>query len=239
MSSNTSNKSDASNSASNNNKESAVFTGCIGIDLGTTYSCVGIWQGDRVEIIPNDLGNRITPSWVAFTDTERLVGEGAKNQAVNNSANTLFDIKRIIGKRFSDTAVQDDIARFPFQVVPDANDLPLIKVQYKGEEKTLKPEEVSAMILSKMKQVAETYLGQTVKNAVVTVPAYFNDYQRQATKDAATIAGLKCLRIINEPTAACLCYGLDKKLDGARYLDLRLWWRYYRCLHFEFNSWDF
>jgi len=194
------------------------YQGCIGIDLGTTFSCAGVWIEDRVEIIPNDLGNRTTPSWVAFTETERLVGEGAKAQATLNSENTLFDVKRLIGKKFSEDSVQEDIEHFPFEVTADENDLPLIKVHYKGAEKRFKPEEVSSMVLAKMRDIAESYLGQTVKNVVVTVPAYFNDYQRQATKDAATIAGLKCLRIINEPTAACLCYGLDKKLDGANVL---------------------
>lgn len=217
MSDNSNISTSTSTSNNSNNNKNTEYKGCIGIDLGTTYSCVGVWVNDRVEIIANDLGNRIMPSWVAFTETERLIGEAAKSQAVNNSQNTLFDIKRIIGKKFSDDTVREEISRFPFEVV-DEGGLPLVKIQYKGKEQKLKPEEISAMILGKMKSIAETYLNQTVKNAVVTVPAYFNDYQRQATKDAAAIAGLKCLRVINEPTAACLCYGLDKQFDGANVL---------------------
>ncbi|XP_021298179.1 heat shock 70 kDa protein 5 [Herrania umbratica] len=183
----------------------------IGIDLGTTYSCVGVWQNDRVEIIANDQGNRTTPSYVAFTDTERLIGDAAKNQVAMNPQNTVFDAKRLIGRRFSDPSVQSDIKLWPFKVIPGPGDKPMIVVRYKGEEKQFSPEEISSMVLTKMKEVAEAYLGHTVKNAVVTVPAYFNDSQRQATKDAGAIAGLNVIRIINEPTAAAIAYGLDKK----------------------------
>ncbi|KAH1033801.1 hypothetical protein J1N35_045975 [Gossypium stocksii] len=183
----------------------------IGIDLGTTYSCVGVWQNDRVEIIANDQGNRTTPSYVAFTDTERLIGDAAKNQVAMNPQNTVFDAKRLIGRRFSDPAVQADMKHWPFKVVAGPGDKPMIVVNYKGEEKQFAPEEISSMVLVKMKEVAEAYMGQTVKNAVITVPAYFNDSQRQATKDAGSISGLNILRIINEPTAAAIAYGLDKK----------------------------
>ncbi|GLU21958.1 hypothetical protein SLE2022_380620 [Rubroshorea leprosula] len=183
----------------------------IGIDLGTTYSCVGVWQNDRVEIIANDQGNRTTPSYVAFTDTERLIGDAAKNQVAMNPQNTVFDAKRLIGRRFSDPTVQSDMKHWPFKVVAGPGDKPMIVVSYKGEEKMFAPEEISSMVLTKMKEIAETYLGHTVKNAVITVPAYFNDSQRQATKDAGAIAGLNVLRIINEPTAAAIAYGLDKK----------------------------
>jgi heat shock 70kDa protein 1/2/6/8 len=187
----------------------------IGIDLGTTYSCCGVWQHDRVEIIANDQGNRTTPSFVAFTESgERLIGDAAKNQVAINPANTIFDAKRLIGRRFSDSSVQSDMKHFSFQVVQKDGDKPFIQVQYKGETKTFSPEEVSAMILTKMKDVAESYLGKEVKSAVVTVPAYFNDSQRLATKDAGTIAGLNVSRIINEPTAAAIAYGLDRKAGG-------------------------
>lgn len=183
----------------------------IGIDLGTTYSCVGVWQSDRVEIIPNDQGNRTTPSYVAFTDTERLIGDAAKNQVAMNPRNTVFDAKRLIGRRFSDPSVQADMRHWPFKVIAGPGDKPMIVVQYKGEEKQFAPEEISSMVLTKMKEVAESFLGQTVKNAVITVPAYFNDSQRQATKDAGAIAAINVMRIINEPTAAAIAYGLDKK----------------------------
>ncbi|KAL4282852.1 hypothetical protein GQ457_16G013280 [Hibiscus cannabinus] len=183
----------------------------IGIDLGTTYSCVGVWQNDRVEIIANDQGNRTTPSYVAFTDTERLIGDAAKNQVAMNPQNTVFDAKRLIGRRFSDPSVQDDMKHWPFKVVAGPGDKPMIVVHYKGEEKQFAAEEISSMVLIKMKEVAEAYLGQTIKNAVITVPAYFNDSQRQATKDAGSISGLNVMRIINEPTAAAIAYGLDKK----------------------------
>ncbi|XP_061338330.1 heat shock cognate 70 kDa protein 2-like isoform X3 [Gastrolobium bilobum] len=183
----------------------------IGIDLGTTYSCVGVWQHDRVEIIANDQGNRTTPSYVAFTDTERLIGDAAKNQVAMNPLNTVFDAKRLIGRRVSDSSVQSDMKLWPFKVVAAAGDKPMIGVNYKGEEKLFAAEEISSMVLTKMREIAEAYLGSTVKNAVVTVPAYFNDSQRQATKDAGVIAGLNVMRIINEPTAAAIAYGLDKK----------------------------
>ncbi|KAL9259018.1 Heat shock 70 kDa protein 5-like protein [Drosera capensis] len=183
----------------------------IGIDLGTTYSCVGVWLHDRVEIIPNEQGNRTTPSYVAFTDTERLVGDAAKNQVAMNPENTVFDVKRLIGRRFSDPSVQSDMKHWPFKVVPGPGNKPMVVVRYKGEEKQFAPEEISSMILAKMKEVAETFLGKTIKNAVITVPAYFNDSQRQATKDAGVIAGLNVMRMINEPTAAAIAYGLDKK----------------------------
>ncbi|KAI8871937.1 heat shock protein 70 [Ramicandelaber brevisporus] len=184
----------------------------IGIDLGTTYSCVGYFKNGQVEIIANDQGHRITPSYVAFTDEERLIGDAAKNQAPANPVNTVFDAKRMIGRRFDDKDVQADLKHFPFKVV-SKNSRPVIKVDYKGEEKTFTPEEISAMVLIKMKEIAEAYIGQPVKNAVVTVPAYFNDAQRQATKDAGAIAGLNVVRIINEPTAAAIAYGLDKMKD--------------------------
>jgi L1 cell adhesion molecule like protein len=188
----------------------------VGIDLGTTYSCVGIWQHDRVEIIANDQGNRTTPSYVAFTETERLIGDSAKNQVAMNPHNTVFDAKRLIGRRFQDSAVQDDIKHFPFKVVCKDGDKPAVEVKYKNETKIFSPEEISAMVLGKMKEIAESFLGKDVKNAVVTVPAYFNDSQRQATKDAGAISGLNILRIINEPTAAAIAYGLDKKTAGSK-----------------------
>ncbi|XP_027163847.1 heat shock cognate 70 kDa protein-like [Coffea eugenioides] len=183
----------------------------IGIDLGTTYSCVAVWQHDRVEIIPNDQGNRTTPSYVAFTNTERLIGDAAKNQVALNPVNTVFDAKRLIGRSFSDSCVQDDIKLWPFKVIRGPGDKPMIVVTHKGKEKQFAAEEISSMVLGKMKEIAEAYLGSTVKNAVITVPAYFNDSQRQATKDAGVIAGLNVLRIIKEPTAAAIAYGLDKK----------------------------
>mmetsp|Transcript_2544 Transcript_2544/g.4433 ORF Transcript_2544/g.4433 Transcript_2544/m.4433 type:complete len:652 (-) Transcript_2544:941-2896(-) len=183
----------------------------VGIDLGTTYSCVGIWQHDRVEIIANDQGNRTTPSYVAFTETERLIGDAAKNQVAMNPYNTVFDAKRMIGRRFSDPSVQQDMKHFPFKVLNKEGDKPMIEVTYKNEAKLFSPEEISAMVLVKMKEIAESYLGKEVKNAVITVPAYFNDSQRLATKDAGTIAGLNVARIINEPTAAAIAYGLDKR----------------------------
>ncbi|OCH88948.1 heat shock protein 70, partial [Obba rivulosa] len=182
----------------------------IGIDLGTTYSCVGVQRGGRVEIIANDQGHRITPSWVSFTDEERLVGDAAKNAFHSNPENTVFDAKRLIGRKFDDPEVQRDMRHWPFKVVPKG-EKPAIQVRYKGEDRQFTPEEISAMILGKMKETAEAYLGKPVTHAVVTVPAYFNDAQRQATKDAGTIAGLQVLRIINEPTAAAIAYGLDKK----------------------------
>ena len=183
----------------------------IGIDLGTTYSCVGWWKDNRCEIIANDQGNRTTPSYVGFTKTERIIGDGAKNQASMNPENTVFDAKRLIGRKFNDVTLQADIKQFPFKVVNDGNDKPIIEVEYKGENKKYHPEEISSMVLIKMKETAEAYIGEPVTDAVVTVPAYFNDSQRQATKDAGSIAGLNVLRIINEPTAAAIAYGLDNK----------------------------
>jgi len=188
----------------------------IGIDLGTTYSCVGVFQNERVEIIANDQGNRTTPSYAAFTNTERLIGDAAKNQVAMNPENTVYDAKRLIGRKFSEQSVQSDLKHFSYKVDPDSKDKPLIKVNFKDEDKTFTPEEISGMILTKMKETAEAFLGQTVTDAVITVPAYFNDSQRASTKDAATIAGLNCLRIINEPTAACIAYGLDAKLKGEK-----------------------
>merc|ERR1711944_228277 len=187
----------------------------IGIDLGTTYSCVGVFQHGKVEIIANDQGNRTTPSYVAFNDTERLIGDAAKNQVAMNPSNTVFDAKRLIGRKFDDSTVQSDMKHFSFEVV-NRDSKPKIQVDYKGETKEFFAEEISSMVLTKMKEVAEAYLGKPMNNAVVTVPAYFNDSQRQATKDAGTIAGMNVLRIINEPTAAAIAYGLDKKGSGER-----------------------
>ena len=207
-----------------------AFEGAIGIDLGTTYSCVGVWQNDRVEIIPNDQGNRTTPSYVAFADgSGRLIGDAAKNQVAMNPTNTVFDAKRLIGRKFGDENVQKDMKHWPFKVIPatkavdnkavpadetyssvDKEAAPQIQVEHEGKVRNFSPEEISSMVLVKMKEVAETYLGKSVKDAVVTVPAYFNDSQRLATKDAGAIAGLNVLRIINEPTAAAVAYGLDK-----------------------------
>ena len=182
----------------------------IGIDLGTTYSCVGVWQNDRVEIIANDQGNRTTPSWVAFTEQERLIGEAAKGQVSSNPKNTIFDAKRFLGRAFDDSAIQNDIKHLSCEVVNKDNK-PFFKINVRGDEKLFSPEEISSMVLTKMKSTAEEYLGHEVKSAVITVPAYFNDAQRQATKDAGVIAGLNVLRIINEPTAAAIAYGLDQK----------------------------
>ena len=189
---------------------------CIGIDLGTTYSCVGVWQNNNVEIIANDQGNRTTPSYVAFNNNERLVGDAAKSQGSQNPTNTVFDAKRLIGRNFSDSTVQSDIKRLHYDVVRNKDGKPEIKVMYKGEERIFQPEEISSMVLVKMKEIAESFIGSEVKDAVITVPAYFNDSQRQATKDAGLIAGLNVLRIINEPTAAAIAYGLDKKGQGEK-----------------------
>merc|ERR1711920_1069394 len=190
-------------------KETKVDT-VVGIDLGTTYSCVGVYKNGRVEIIANDQGNRVTPSYVAFSDAERLVGDAAKNQASLNPSNTVYDAKRLIGRRFTDAAVQHDMKLWPFALV-SVDGKPIIEVEVSGAMKKFTPEEISAMVLGRMKETAEEFLGKEVKNAVVTVPAYFNDAQRQATKDAGTISGLNVMRIINEPTAAAIAYGLDKK----------------------------
>jgi len=190
----------------------------MGIDLGTTYSCVGVFKDNEVQIIANDQGNRTTPSYIAWTNEERLMGDAAKNQVANNPTNTVFDAKRLIGRRFEDPVVQADIKLWPFKVVSDGTkeDKPMIEVVAQGETKQFHPEEVSSMVLIKMKQTAEAFLGQRVRDSVVTVPAYFNDSQRQATKDAGEIAGLNVLRIVNEPTAAAIAYGLDKKGPGGK-----------------------
>lgn len=195
-------------------EEAENYGTVIGIDLGTTYSCVGVMKSGKVEILANDQGNRITPSYVGFSDEERLVGDAAKNQAASNPHNTIFDIKRLIGSKFSDKSVQKDIKHLPYKIV-NKNGKPVVEAEFKGEEKTFTPEEISGMILGKMKNIAEDYLGKKVTHAVVTVPAYFNDAQRQATKDAGTIAGLNVLRIVNEPTAAAIAYGLDQT-DGEK-----------------------
>ena len=182
---------------------------CIGIDLGTTYSCVGVWQNNNVEIIANDQGKRTTPSYVSFDSHERLIGDAAKTQSAKNPENTIFDAKRMIGREFTDTTVQSDMKHMPFTIEPDAKNKPVFKVSYKNEIKTFQPEEISSMVLVKMKEIAESYIGEPVNDVVITVPAYFNDSQRQATKDAGVIAGLNILRIINEPTAAAIAYGLQ------------------------------
>jgi len=184
---------------------------CIGIDLGTTYSCCAVWRNNRVDICPNEQGNRITPSYVAFTENARLVGDAAKNQAAQNPEGTIFDVKRLIGRNFKDATVQKDKALFPYEVASDKDGKPVISVAVDGTQKQFTPEEISGMVLRKMKEIAEAYLGEEVKHAVVTVPAYFNDAQRQATKDAGKIAGLKVERVINEPTAAAIAYGIDKQ----------------------------
>jgi L1 cell adhesion molecule like protein len=188
----------------------------IGIDLGTTYSCVGYWADGQVEIIANDQGNRTTPSYVAFNESERLIGDAAKTQASRNAENTIFDAKRLIGRNINDSVIQSDMKMWPFEVKGDANGKPLICATYKNEKKEFSPEEISSMILVKMKEIAESFIGQDIKDAVITVPAYFNDSQRQATKDAGAIAGINVLRIINEPTAAAIAYGLDKKGEGEK-----------------------
>ncbi|XP_073128072.1 heat shock cognate 70 kDa protein-like [Henckelia pumila] len=188
----------------------------IGIDLGTTYSCVAVWRNDRVEIIPNDQGNRITPSCVSFKESERLVGDAAMNVAASNPVNTVFDAKRLIGRRFSDPLVQTDVMLWSFKVVAGHDDKPMIVINYMDEEKQFSAEEISSMILAKMKEIAEAYLGCTVKDAVITVPAYFSDSQRRATKDAGTISGFNVLRIMVEPTAAAVAYGLDKMFSSER-----------------------
>jgi L1 cell adhesion molecule like protein len=186
----------------------------IGIDLGTTYSCVAIRRNNNVEIIANDQGNRTTPSYVAFAEGERLIGDGAKNQSARNPSNTVFDAKRLIGRKFQDETVQRDMKLFPFTIKNGKDNRPQIEVEHQGEKKSFYAEEISSMILTKMKETAEAYLGEIVSDAVVTVPAYFNDAQRQATKDAGAIAGLNILRIINEPTAAAIAYGLNSNKKG-------------------------
>jgi len=191
---------------------------CIGIDLGTTFSAVGFWNEDHCEIIQNKDGRNITPSWVSFTDNEILIGDSAKIKASINPENTLFDIKRIIGKRFNDEQLQSDIHLYPFKIFGDSSNTPNIQVKYKGENIILKPEQVSAFILTYLKEIAEERIGKKVNQAVITVPAYFNNSQRESTKQAAKIANLDCIRIINEPTAACLCYGIDKLYTEANIL---------------------
>ncbi|KAK5083673.1 ATPase with role in protein import into the ER [Lithohypha guttulata] len=194
------------------NDTASEYGTVIGIDLGTTYSCVGVMQHGKVDIIVNDQGNRITPSYVAFTDEERLVGDAAKNQYAANPERTVFDVKRLIGRKFADKDVQKDAKHFPFKLV-EKDGKPTVNVEVQGKPRNFTPEEISAMVLGKMKEVAEAYLGKKVTHAVVTVPAYFNDAQRQATKDAGIIAGLTVLRVVNEPTAAAIAYGLDKIAD--------------------------
>lgn len=190
---------------------------CVGIDLGTTYSCVGWWNNERVEIIPNEMGNRTTPSQVAFTDTERLIGDSAKNQASINIANTIFDAKRLIGRRFDEPNIQELMKHWSFKVI-SVDNKPMFEVNYRNETKTFSPEQISAMILGKLKENAENYIGKPVKSAVITCPAYFNDAQRQATKDAGTISGLEVKRIINEPTSGAIAYGLDKIGSGEKHV---------------------
>merc|ERR1739848_755606 len=201
----------ATRARATNSDSMAPKRNAVGIDLGTTYSCVGIFKHGKVEIIANDQGNRTTPSYVAFTDSERLIGDAAKNQVAMNPNNTVFDAKRLIGRKYDDPTVAADRKHWPFEVVSDGGK-PKIQVEYKAETKTFFAEEISSMVLVKMRETAEAYLGKDVPNAVVTVPAYFNDSQRQATKDAGAIAGMNVLRIINEPTAAAIAYGLDKKV---------------------------
>jgi L1 cell adhesion molecule like protein len=187
----------------------------IGIDLGTVNSCVGVWQNGKVEIIANECGNRTTPSYVSFTSEERLIGDAAKSSIASNPNNTVFDAKRLIGKNFNHSEVQNDMKHFPYTVI-DKEGKPGIQVDFRGETKVFSPEEIGSMVLIKMKEIAESFLGETVTDAVITVPAYFNDSQRQATKDAGAIAGLNVLRIINEPTAAAIAYGLDKRSEKER-----------------------
>jgi heat shock 70kDa protein 1/2/6/8 len=191
---------------------------CIGIDLGTTYSCVSVWQNNNAEIIANDQGNRTTPSYVSFSDQERHIGAAAKTQCAQNAKNTVFDAKRLIGRKFKDSEVQKELPHLPYKVLENKNGSPVIELTYKNELKRFQPEEISAMILVKMKEIAEAFLGEDVTDAVITVPAYFNDSQRQATKDAGVIAGLNVLRIINEPTAAAIAYGLEKNKSGERFV---------------------
>ena len=195
-----------------NSQKDKIKGPCIGIDLGTTYSCVGYFNPNTnsVEIIANDQGQRTTPSYVAFTESDRLIGDGAKNQASRNPKNTVYDVKRIIGRRFNDQIVQDEMKTLPYKII-NKDQKPSIQVEYENQTKEYAPEQISAMVLEHMKNIAESYLGEKVENAVVTVPAYFNDQQRQATKDAGAICKLNILRVINEPTAAAICYGLNSK----------------------------
>eukprot|EP00268_Persea_americana_P059932 TRINITY_DN7414_c1_g3_i1.p1 TRINITY_DN7414_c1_g3~~TRINITY_DN7414_c1_g3_i1.p1 ORF type:complete len:645 (-),score=111.04 TRINITY_DN7414_c1_g3_i1:196-2130(-) len=186
----------------------------IGIDLGTTYSCAGVWRNSRVEIIPNDQGNKTTPSFVAFTGTKRFIGEDAEHQSTRNPQNTVFDVKRFIGRRFSDASVQNDLKYWPFKLISDERDKPMIVVQYKGESKEFYPEQISSFVLTKMVNIAEVFLGSTVKDVVITVPAYFDEWQRQATKTAGIIAGLNVMALLNEPTAAAMAYDADKRPDS-------------------------
>jgi L1 cell adhesion molecule like protein len=194
----------------NNTEKRNKSTVPIGIDLGTTYSCVAVFQNGKVEVIANDQGNRTTPSYVSFTDEERLIGDAAKSLVSSNPTNTVFDAKRLIGKKFNDDTVQSDMKHFTYKVI-NKDSKPNIEVQFRGETKVFTPEEISSMVLIKMKEIAESFLGQEVTDCVITVPAYFNDSQRQATKDAGVIAGLNVLRIINEPTSAAIAYGLDQR----------------------------
>merc|ERR1712223_130006 len=202
---------DSSSGSPNSGNVMAAKRNAVGIDLGTTYSCVGTFEHGKVEVIANDQGNRTTPSYVAFTDTERLIGDAAKNQVAMNPTNTIFDAKRLIGRKYDDPTVQRDIKLWPFNVIKDSGNKPKLEVDFKCEKKSFTPEEISSMVLTKMKETAEAHLGHSVKDAVVTVPAYFNDSQRQATKDTGVISGMNVLRIISEPTAAAIAYGLDKK----------------------------
>jgi len=203
------------NNTETNNTTAKTNNYCLGIDLGTTYSCVGVWKNNQVEIIANDQGNRTTPSYVSFTNEERLVGDAAKSLVSSNPTNTVFDIKRLIGKKFDDPEIKDIVKHFSYDVI-NKEGKPYAQVNFKGEKKVFSPEEISAMVLSKMKETAEAYLGDLITTCVISVPAYFSDSQRQATKDAGTIAGLNVLRIINEPTAAAIAYGLDKKGNGEK-----------------------
>ena len=188
----------------------------IGIDLATCMSMVAVWKDGKVEIISSESGNRTVPSYVSFTEEERIVGEAAKSMSATNPTNTVFDAKRLIGRPFDDVEVQKMMVNWPYKVVNDGNNRPQIVVDFKGETKKYYPEEISAMVLQKLKGMAESYLGVEVKDAVVTVPAYFNDNQRQATKDAGRIAGLNVLRLLAEPTSACIAYGLNNKTDSER-----------------------
>lgn len=189
---------------------------CIGIDLGTTYSCVAVFRNNNVEIIANSLGNRTTPSWVSFTENEILVGEAAKNIYSSNTKNTIYDVKRLMGKKFSDTDVQNEIKNLTYKVKGDENDRIKIEIEFKNEIKEYYPEQISAMILEHMKKIAESYLGKNINKTVITVPAYYNNNNREAVKDAAAISKLNLLRIINEPTSSALAYGLDKINDNEK-----------------------